>query len=225
MRSQLSSLGIASFMAACLFSSSSHANVGGIVGRSGKQQGQTCMMSGCHGDSPSANAPTVELTGPTSLAAGETGNYTLTITGGPAVKGGMNVAVSNNGGTLNAAGADLQKAGNELTHKEPKAFSGNQVTFDFSLVAPSTAGTVTIFANGNSTNGDGTNAGDNAQADTLSVQITGGTGNPDGGTGNPDGGTGNPGDGEDDGGCAAAGGPPLVLLIALVAAYSRRRRA
>jgi uncharacterized protein (TIGR03382 family) len=221
MQSQRFFLQTAGVLAACLFSVSAHANLNGIAQRSGKQgAGQTCMAAGCHNVNPGA-MPTVELTGPTSLAAGATGNYTLIIRGGAAVRAGMNVAVSNNGGTLNPAGGDLKILAGELTHTAPKNFSNNEARFDFTLVAPSAAGTSKLYASGNSTNGNGSNDGDHAVSATLDVQITGGS-QTDGGV--TDGGT-DPGKGDDDdGGCSAAGGAPLLALLALIAAVGLGRR-
>jgi uncharacterized protein (TIGR03382 family) len=225
MRAQRNILGVASLMAACFFSFSAQANLNGITARSGKQ-GQNCMASGCHATNPSPTAPTVQLQGPTTLTAGTTGNYTLVITGGPAVKAGMNVAVSNGGGTLNA-GVGSKVAASELTHSAPKDFANNEARFDFTLVAPSSAGSVVMYASGNSTNGNGANTGDNAVSTQITIQVTGG-GSPDAGTGNPDagGGGGGDGDGEDDGGCgcAGAGAAPMAMLVALIAANLRRRR-
>src|SRR4051812_11239300 len=98
MRLQRFSLGVAGVLAASLFSLTAYANKTGITGFSGKAGSTvTCMPSSCHGANPSALVPTVELSGPTSLDAGTTGNYTLIIRGGPAMTGGMDVAV--NGGT------------------------------------------------------------------------------------------------------------------------------
>jgi len=227
MRAQRNILGVATVMAACFLSFSAQANINGITARSGKQ-GQGCMTSGCHATNPSPTAPTVQLQGPTTLAAGATGNYTLIITGGPAVKAGMNVAVSNNGGTLNA-GAGSKVAASELTHSAPKDFANGEARFDFTLVAPSTAGSVMMFASGNSANGNGANTGDNAAQTQLTIQVTGG-GTPDGGTGTPDGGGGGggggDGEGDDEGGCgcAGAGAAPMAMLLALFAANLRRRR-
>ncbi len=232
MRSQHYSLGVASLLAACLFSFSAQANINGISGRSGKQ-GQGCMTSGCHATNPSSSVPTVQLQGPSSLTAGATGNYTLVITGGPATKAGMNVAVSNGGGTLSPGAGSKLVGGTELTHTTPKDFASNEARFDFTLVAPSTAGSVVMYASGNSTNGNGANSGDNAVTAMMTIQVTaastpdGGTGTPDAGTGTPDGGGGGGGDGEDDEGgcgCAGAGGAPMVMLLALVAARLARRR-
>jgi hypothetical protein len=225
MQFQRFSLGVAGVLAAGLFSLSAHANAGGKTGFSGKS-GTTCVQA-CHANNASTVATTVTVEGPATLAAGSTGDYTLIIQGGPAVKAGMNVAVSNNGGTLNVVGSDLKvdTANGELTHTAAKAFSNNEVRFDFKLVAPASAGTVTLFATGNSVNGDNGLTGDNSASTTKPIQVTSGsTGNPDAGI--PDGGTG--GDGgekEDDGGCSAAGGAPMVLLLALVAARMRRRSA
>ncbi|MFL5346788.1 MAG: MXAN_6652 family MXYO-CTERM-anchored protein [Hyalangium sp.] len=222
MHSQRFSLGVAGVLAASLFSLTAHANSAGITGRSGKQ-GMTCMDSTCHGGNPSAAIPVVQLTGPTSLAAGETGTYSLVITGGPAVKAGMNVAVSNNGGTLNKLGTDLQVAAGELTHTAPKPFANGEARFDFSLVAPSSSRTVTLYASGNSVNGDANNTLDHSASTTLDIQVTGSS-TPDAGT--PDAGTDNPPppDNNDKGGCAAAGGAPMALLLAVVAERLRRRR-
>ena len=224
MRLQRFSLGVAGVLAASLFSLTAHANKNGITGYSGKAGSTvTCMSSSCHGAKPSALVPTVTLTGPTSLAAGTTGNYTLTITGGPAVKGGMDVAV--NGGTLNTSGTDLKAFGGELTHTAPKAFNSGTVTFDFSLVAPSSSRTITMYASGNSTDGSNTNDGDHSASTTLDIQVTGSSTAPDAGT--PDAGTDNPpptDNNTDKGGCAAAGGAPMALLLAFVAERLRRRR-
>lgn len=224
MQSQRFFLGVAGMLMACLFSVPAHANKNGITAKSGKQGAgteQTCMASGCHNLNPSAAIPEVVLTGPESLAAGATGNYTLIIRGGAAVRGGMNVAVSNNGGTLNPAGGDLKVLAGELTHTAPKNFTNNEVRFDFTLVAPSAAGTTKLFAAGNSTNGNESNDGDRSASITKDIQITGGT-QTDGGV--PDGGS-DPGKGdEDDGGCSATGGAPLLVLFALIAAVGLGRR-
>src|SRR5207253_1720481 len=59
---------------------------------SGKQ-GISCM-NGCHGTLPATQTVTVSLEGPSSLAPGALGDYTLVLQGGPAVSGGLNVALS-----------------------------------------------------------------------------------------------------------------------------------
>jgi uncharacterized protein (TIGR03382 family) len=220
MKLQKRSLGMAGVVAAIFLSSQAQAYGAGQTDHSGKTGTKTCM-SGCHGTSPSAAIPTVTIDGPATLEAGATGNHKLTITGGAGVKGGMNVATSS--GTLGIVGSDLKAAGGELTHTAPKAFTEGAVTFDFTFKAPATAGTTTLYASGNSTNGDGTWDGDRSVSITKAVQVTAAN-TPDAGTGNPDAGTGNPGNGDDDGGCSAAGGAPLLALLALIAAAGLRRR-
>lgn len=223
MSSQKLSFGVAGVLAAFFLSTPALANSSGMTGRSGKTAGQTCM-SGCHGTNPGTPAPTVTLEGPSSLEAGATGNYKLTITGGPGVKGGMNVATSS--GTLTNAGTDLKVQNAELTHTAAKTFATGAVSFDFTFKAPAAAGTVTLYGSGNSTNGDGSLNGDNAVSITKAITVTAAS-TPDAGTGTPDAGTDNPGDGgvkEEDSGCSAAGGAPLLALVALLAAAGLRRR-
>ncbi|WP_141592195.1 MXAN_6652 family MXYO-CTERM-anchored protein [Myxococcus sp. AB056] len=206
MRSYLASLGVAGVVSACLVSGSAFANSMGISGRSGKQ-GSSLTCAECH---TGGSAPTVTIEGPTTLAPGATGNYTLVVRGGPAAGAGYNVAVSDNGGTLNP-GTGSYKLSGEVTHKNIQAFSGGEARFDFTLVAPSTPGTVTLYGAGNSVNENGTDQGDASAATTLNVNVA--TGGGDGGGG------------DDGGGCAAAGGIPLLgAALVLLGTRLRRRR-
>src|SRR6476660_3715531 len=93
------------------------ASSGGAPGYSGKS-GATC--GSCH--SGGATAPTVTLAGPASLAAGSSGTYTMTITGGPGVKAGVGIAVDK--GTLATVSSALFLYQNELLQNQPIAFSG-----------------------------------------------------------------------------------------------------
>jgi uncharacterized protein (TIGR03382 family) len=211
------SYGAAGVLAACLLSTPALASRGGINSYSGKG-GMTCNTAGCH--QAGAAVPTVEISGPKTLAAEEKGQYQLIIRGGPASVGGTNIAASTSAAALDlVAGSGLRKVGSELTHTAPKAFSGGELRFDFTMIAPSTAGTVTLFGAGNSGNGDNTNSGDGIATTTLAVTITGGTGGTGGGT--------DPDDGDDDAaGCSATGGAPMLLLAlsALTLSPLRRRR-
>jgi predicted CxxxxCH...CXXCH cytochrome family protein len=190
-------------MAACLVSGSAFAYATGQTGYSGKQSGNTCMNSTCHsGGTP----PTVTLEGPDTLAAGATGNYTLVIKGGAGVRGGFNVAVDT--GSVEA-GSDSRKTSGEVTHKAPKAFSNGELRFDFTLVAPSSGGSVKLFGAGNSTNFNNEPTGDASAQTSKTITVTGGTG----------------GEGDDGGGCSAAAGAPLLgAVLMLLGARSRRRK-
>ncbi|RKH24283.1 hypothetical protein D7Y13_26380 [Corallococcus praedator] len=206
MRSFLSSVGA---VVVCLVAGSASANSTGMPGRSGKQS-VSCTASGCHGGG--ASAPTVTLEGPSALTAGQTGNYSLVITGGPAVKAGMNVATDGVAGATLTAGSGTKLVNGELTHSLPKAFTGTTARFDFSLVAPATNGTLKVFAAGNSVNGDTQATGDAHATTSLDVVITGGT--------DPV-----PDEGKDEGGCSATAGGPLLGAVFAVLAARRRRRA
>ena len=130
-----------------------YAESGGIVGKTQKN-GFGCT---CHSEIPSVNV-LVAITGPDTLAVGQSATYTLTIQGGPLVAGGTNIAASD--GNLLPIAGDLRKASGELTHVSPKSSSGGQVSFQFTFTAPATSGTQTLFANGNSVNFNGSNNGD-----------------------------------------------------------------
>jgi uncharacterized protein (TIGR03382 family) len=200
-------LGATGFLAVCLLSSTAvHANTTGMTGRSGKQ-GMTCATH-CHMVGTSTPAASVELTGPTSLAAGETGQYALIVRGGPASRAGMNVAVSNTAASL-TAGTGQRKESGELTHTAPRAFSNGEARFDFSLVAPATGGNLKLFGAGNSVNGNGEMTGDAIATTTLDITVTGGTQPPD----------------EDkQGGCSATGGASMLPWALLGLGVRRRHR-
>lgn len=212
------SIGVTGVVALGLLSTSAFAYSTGNVTFSGKQSAsQTCNT--CH---MGGTAPTVTLTGPSSLEAGTTGQYSLTIQGGAGVKGGMNVAVDGGAKLTPGAGERLDTATAEITHTAPKVFSSGQVTFDFSMVAPASAGTVKIYAAGNSVNGDANSTGDQCSTTTLSVTITGGTTTTPPTTTPTDPAT--PSENEKSGGCSASGDSPMLLSVLAAAAMLRLRR-
>ncbi|NWF90565.1 MAG: T9SS type A sorting domain-containing protein [Ignavibacteriaceae bacterium] len=130
-----------------------YARENGVVGKTLKN-GSGCT---CHNAAISENV-IVSISGPDTLAAGQTATYTLTIEGGPLNAGGTNIAASE--GDLLPISSDLRKESNELTHVLPKSPISGTVTFQFNYTAPLTTGQQTIFANGNSVNLNGANTGD-----------------------------------------------------------------
>jgi hypothetical protein len=136
----------------------------GESGESGKPGSGTC--TDCHSGGAT---PTVMLTGPATLATGATGMYTFKVQGGAGVVGGLDVAAS--AGTMVATESDTQILSGEVTHLMPKTFASGAVSWAFSYTAPSTNGTVTLYAAGNSCNHDGTDTGDKSAATTLTVQV------------------------------------------------------
>ena len=203
---KFASYGAAGVLTVCLLSDSALANPNGINGHSGKSN-VTCTA--CH--MGGAAVPTVEISGPATLVAGETGQYTFIIRGGPAVVGGAGIAVSSSAATLApAAGSGLRGQSGELTQSAPKAFSNGEVRFDFTMKAPSAAGTVSLFGAGNSANNSGGNTGDGVATTKKDVTITAASSDPQ-----PD----------ETGGCSATGGAPVLMFaLAAVGSLLRRRR-
>jgi uncharacterized Zn-binding protein involved in type VI secretion len=141
------------FLGMLLYASIVFAHASGMTGVTQKN-GNGCT---CHGAAPTTSV-LVSISGPADLLVNQTGNYTVTIQGGPAVRAGTDIAVS--GGTLEASSSTLQKIGDELTHVSPQPFTSGTATFSFAYTAPSTPGTQTIYANGNSVNFNSSNSGD-----------------------------------------------------------------
>jgi len=117
----------------------------------------------CHGSSANS-AITVEIAGPTQVQVGSTTTYTVTISGGSGSKVCVDIAAS--AGTLKAFDSALKLSGTELITNGTKTYSGGKYTYSFNYVAPSVAGSQTIYATGLSS----TNSGWNFAPDkTISV--------------------------------------------------------
>jgi hypothetical protein len=91
---------------------------------------------------------------------------------------GFNVAAS--AGNLEVvAGQGARKQSGELTHQSRKSNDGAGVaTWDFTWQAPATGGDHSLFAAGNSVNGNGTNGGDRAATTVLVVRVVAATATP-----------------------------------------------
>jgi hypothetical protein len=136
------------------------------------------MNTGCMGAPTchsSGNVPQVDLTGPTSLAPGATGSYTLTVHNtGSQTYAGLNVTAAE--GVFTPGGTDTQLKPNnlthlnELTHTDKKASSGGQTSFSFDWTAPPAGFTnVTLVGWGNAVDGNVIMTGDAAAMATLTV--------------------------------------------------------
>jgi len=124
----------------------------GISGRTNKTNQGGCT---CHSPEPDNNV-NVQITGPDTLVKGQTAEYQITLTGGPAVQGGFNIASSI--GALAPVDNSAKILNSELTHTGPKSFSGGSVSWTFTLTAADQVYTDTIFSASNSVNGDGFNS-------------------------------------------------------------------
>ena len=126
-------------------------------GRTGRTLKSGTTGCSCHSSSASS-AVTVTISGPDSLTPSMQGTYTVRITGGPIVKGGVDVAVSS--GTLAIITSDVKVSSSEIVHSTPKTASSGAVVFSFSYTAPATLGAQTMYATGISCNGTGGSGGD-----------------------------------------------------------------
>ncbi len=109
----------------------------------------------CHGDN--SKAVTVTINGPAAMKAGETADFSITISGGPMVDGGINTAASSGSFT---AGPGTKVMKGELTHSEPKLPKDGKLVFNFKYTAPDQPGNVTLYANGLSGNKNDSKKGD-----------------------------------------------------------------
>jgi hypothetical protein len=130
--------------------SSVYATGSGRTGRTLKSSSAGC--GSCHGSSATSGV-VVHINGPDTVMVSDTARYTLTITGGPGIVGGCNIARRSTGTLIPIT--NLKLSSSELTQPSPVSFSGSTVTFTFDYVATSTAMLDTLFAVGLSANGSG----------------------------------------------------------------------
>lgn len=146
----------------------------GFSGNPGTNGGSTCAA--CH--APGAPVPTVSISGPQVVDADTIAEFTVTITGGPGATGGLGVSASNRTGTFLASGSDVHVVGGEISHVQPKAFSQGSTSFTFRWRAPAWNGPVTLYAAGNSSNGQLNLLGDGIGTDQLAVTVQNGDSEP-----------------------------------------------
>lgn len=120
----------------------------GIVGTTVKN-GDGCV---CHSLNPDPDV-WVRIEGPDTLLQGQTAQYFIKLSGGPAVEGGFNVAAFS--GFLDPVDATVQKIGGELTHTSAANFSDTVVTWSFYFTPQMMNYTDTLYSVANSVNGDG----------------------------------------------------------------------
>ncbi|MFZ4590284.1 MAG: choice-of-anchor V domain-containing protein [Ignavibacteria bacterium] len=135
---------------------------GGIVNltkRAGNTEGCTC-----HGFDTTS---TVRITfqGPAIVQYGDTVTYTVRMTGGPLLKGGIDISAGRGQVLLSSLDNSLQRLEAsvgiyELTHVSPKLPVTDTIKWTFRYVAPLTGTWDTLFTTGNSVNGTGGTSGD-----------------------------------------------------------------
>ena len=95
----------------------------------------------------------VWIEGPDSVFIGDTVQFKLFMTGGPAVAGGFNIATYF--GILNSIDTTTQVISGELTHTMPNPFANDTATWNFLYTTPDSIVTDTLYSVANSVNGNG----------------------------------------------------------------------
>ena len=138
----------------CGFNSFIYATASGITGRTLKGSSATCS---CH-TSSSSSSVTLTISGPTTLAVGQVGAYTVVMTYTSNITAsGIDIACSS--GTLSTTDSKMKVSGSELTHNGGANSSGTtSITYSFNYTAPAAAGTCTLYAIGTAVHSKWNNA-------------------------------------------------------------------
>jgi hypothetical protein len=139
-------------------------------------QYQAGCGGGCHGNA--SGTVTLSLTGPTSVKAGSTSDYTFLITHATNAYAGMNLAITASNGAVSGTmtpGNGSRASNNELTHVQPKAFENGSGRFPFQWTAPNAHGTYTFRGAGNAVNNNGANNGDFWNTFSQTITVSGAT--------------------------------------------------
>lgn len=127
----------------------------GIVGLTKLDGGTGCV---CHWIEPT-DSVLVFIEGPDTVFTSDTVQFKISITGGPAEVGGFNLAAYLGGlgslDTLTHLELNAATSREELTHSFPFPFLDGEVYWLFNYIAPDSITYDTLYATGNSTNGDG----------------------------------------------------------------------
>lgn len=107
----------------------------------------TAGCGGCHASVSTAVA--VVIAGPDTLRPGASGTYTVKISGGSGTSVCVDIATS--AGALKTFDANLKLSNGELITNGIKRYTNGSYTYTFTLTAPATPQTVTLYATGMST--------------------------------------------------------------------------
>jgi hypothetical protein len=133
-----------------------YGNDDGRTGRTLKSSTSGC--GGCHGSSATTDVSTL-INGPDTVTAGQTMQFSLTISKPGKTGAGLDIATRN--GTLAPVSSNIHLANGELTQNSNISMTSGSVTVQFNYTAPAAAGTDTLWAIGLATNSTGGTDGDN----------------------------------------------------------------
>jgi hypothetical protein len=146
----------------------------------GRNTGATSTC-GCHGSLSSE--VTATITGLSTIAPGATQTYTTTLTGNRLTGAGLNVALTGLGGAslgdveANTRFIAATKApapyttANQITHTDALADNTGDWSYNFTLTAPLTLGTIVLNSVMVAFDGSGDDTGDLVNNTTFSVQV------------------------------------------------------
>ena len=167
-------IGAALLCAAALPAGARSTGIPGLSGNPATTGGLTCTA--CHGGGV---PPLVTLSGPTLVAPGTLNTYTLTISGGQQIAGGLDVSTTAGTLAVNPADGGTRLQSGEITHRSPRTVNaGLDVVWSFDWQAPMLPGMATLYGAGNSVNLNGLDTGDAPDTTTLLITVAAMTGTP-----------------------------------------------
>ncbi len=131
------------------------ADIDGRTNRTRKTSTSGC--GSCHGSSGTAGV-SVTITGPDTVVAGQTAQYSMIINRAGKTGAGLDIATRR--GTLGAVTSGTRVQSGEITHNDNLLMSNGAVTVQFNYTAPATIGLDTIWSVGIATNTGGNSSGD-----------------------------------------------------------------
>ncbi|MCB0727083.1 MAG: T9SS type A sorting domain-containing protein [Ignavibacteria bacterium] len=146
-----------------------YGNDDGRTGRTLKSSTSGC--GGCHGSSANTGV-SVLINGPDTVTAGQTAEFSLTISQSGKTGAGLDIATRN--GTLAPVSSTIHLANGELTQNTNISMNSGSVTVQFNYTAPGAAGTDTLWATGLATNSNGGTSGDDwnwASSKRITVKL------------------------------------------------------
>lgn len=160
------------------------ANAGGLPGYSGKPNPAAPAGESCNQCHFGGTAPTVSLTGPATLAAGQVASYSLVVQTGQSRAAG---AIASTDGVVLTPLTNVRDSFGEMVPNGGVNVAGGSATFTFKVTAPLSGTALRLWAVGLAANGSGA-GGDKAAHLIKDVAVTGGTIPPDAGGGSSGGG-------------------------------------
>ena len=162
---------ITASLVASLFCVTARANQSGLAGYSGKPNVSAPAGESCNQCHSGGTAPQITIAGPSTLAAGQTGDYALVVQTAQSRAAG---AVAATDGIVLTPVAGVRDSFGEMVPNGGVTVAGGQATFRFRVTAPLTGSTLRLWGVGLAANGNNAPSGDRAAHMTRDITVTGG---------------------------------------------------